>query len=337
MPNVWAHFIFGQQVLERLGEMIFCQDEHCKNMFNLGCQGPDFLFYHRFLPWQRSKALNQMGTEMHNRHCGPVIMTLLDAVQGRDAGSRKPDDAVVYALGFVLHHILDRHVHPYVFSKSGFRKWDHQRFEIMIDTLIAAELWKVDTTKTPAWKHIRTQGGFPSPVVDAFETAARAFYPGLATLIDRNQWNEAKRDFTAAQRLFHDPTGLRRKLTFGQIEPFVFKAVSDKMDILNVAEQPWLDPVTGDVYHHESVWTLWGRAMEDACAIIPAVLSWLRACSQQELPAADSLRQAVAELRSEVSRLIGNRSYETGLDCASGLSIQYADTIWDDQPGITRA
>jgi hypothetical protein len=154
MPNVWAHFIFGQQVLERLGEMIFCQDEHCKNMFNLGCQGPDFLFYHRFLPWQRSKALNQMGTEMHNRHCGPVIMTLLDAVQGRDAGSRKPDDAVVYALGFVLHHILDRHVHPYVFSKSGFRKWDHQRFEIMIDTLIAAELWKVDTTKTPAWKHM---------------------------------------------------------------------------------------------------------------------------------------------------------------------------------------
>ncbi len=334
MPNVWAHFIFGQQVLKHLDELSLCKGDHRLHTFNLGCQGPDFLFYHRFLPWQQSSALNRMGTEMHNRHCGPVLMTLLDAVSGRDVSREHPDDATVYALGFVLHHILDRHVHPYVFSKSGFRKWDHQRFEIMMDTLIAAELWSVDTTKTPTWKHVRTAGGFPEPIIDAFETAAGEFYPELAPQIARRQWNEAKRDFTAAQRLFHDPTGLRRKLTFGQLEPFVFKPVASELDILNTAEQPWLDPVSGDHYHSESVWTLWNRALEDAIAVIAAILAWLRAAASSAQPLQ---RGNVLELRSEVARLLGNRSYETGLDCEFGQSIRFADTIWDDQPGITKA
>lgn len=44
MPNVWAHLIFGQLVLEKLNESeLLLSDEH-KNMFNMGCQGPDFYF-----------------------------------------------------------------------------------------------------------------------------------------------------------------------------------------------------------------------------------------------------------------------------------------------------
>ena len=136
MPNIWTHLLFGREVLERIGEGEMIGDAGKRRLFQMGCQGPDFLFYHNFLPWKRGDAMNRLGGEMHSRHCGPVLMELLDTVSGLSARRSDPDDAVVYALGFVLHHTLDRNVHPYVFSRSGFRKWDHQRFEVMMDTIV---------------------------------------------------------------------------------------------------------------------------------------------------------------------------------------------------------
>ncbi|EXX87408.1 hypothetical protein BG53_01425 [Paenibacillus darwinianus] len=44
-------------------------------------------------------------------------------------------------------HTLDRNVHPYVFSRSGFRKWDHQRFEVMMDTLVVSRRLRLETWK----------------------------------------------------------------------------------------------------------------------------------------------------------------------------------------------
>ncbi|MCA0755365.1 zinc dependent phospholipase C family protein [Paenibacillus sp. N4] len=333
MPNVWAHFIFGQIVLEELGESGLLEVNEHKNMFNMGCQGPDFLFYHRFFPWQRSIAMVRMGTEMHNRHCGPVMAKLLESVTGRSAGPADPDPSVLYALGFLLHHILDRNLHPYVFSKSGFRKWDHQRFEIMMDTLLVRELWGIDTWDTPVWRYLETNGAFPPAIVDAFMSITDTFYPDLSGLVLKEDWNQANRDFVAAQRLFHDPSGIKRRLTFGKIEPFVYKRGLITYDILNVAEKPWIDPVDRSVVHHESVWTLWDRALADALEVVPAVLAWLRAHEHPQQANEESSR--IPQLREKAIMLIGNRSYETGLDCGSGLAIRYADTIWEDQPGIT--
>ncbi|OMF35928.1 hypothetical protein BK133_09545 [Paenibacillus sp. FSL H8-0548] len=335
MPNVWAHLIFGQLVLEKLNESeLLLSDEH-KNMFNMGCQGPDFLFYHRFLPWQRSAALNRLGSYMHNKSCGPVLVELLDHISGRPISATRPDSAVLYTLGFVLHHVLDRNLHPYVFSKSGFRKWDHQRFEIMMDTLMAKELWNIETWKTPVWLYIDTKGSFPPPIIDAFESIVSTYYKELSPLIRREDWNQANRDFKAAQRLFHDPTSIRRKLTFGRIEPFVYKKEALDGDILNLAEQPWLDPVDGSTYHNESVWTLWEQATNDALEVVSAILTWLRAHHTPQFTKED--RTHVRQLRDAAISLIGNRSYETGLDYDPAVCIRFADTIWPDQPGITEA
>ncbi|WP_053374693.1 zinc dependent phospholipase C family protein [Paenibacillus sp. FJAT-27812] len=335
MPNVWAHFIFGQLVFEKLGESALLQTDEQKNIFNMGCQGPDFLFYHRFFPWQRSLALNRLGTEMHNRNCGPVLVEMLDCVNGRPACPKRPDSSILYTLGFVLHHILDRNLHPYVFSKSGFRKWDHQRFEIMMDTVIAKKLWGVETWKNAVWKHIDTKGAFPPPIVDAFESIVAAYYAELAPHIRREDWNQANRDFTKAQRLFHDPTGIRRRLTFGQMEPFVYKRGPLPFDVLNEAEQPWLDPVDGSTYHDQSVWTLWDNALSDALEVLGAILIWLRAHERPQHTKEDRIH--VRQLREAAIALIGNRSYETGLNCDSGAAIGFANTVWADQPGITRA
>ncbi|RAP77377.1 zinc dependent phospholipase C family protein [Paenibacillus montanisoli] len=331
MPNVWTHLLFGQKCLQALGEQHLIESPHRKTMFNMGCQGPDFLFYHRFLPWQKSRTLTRLGSEMHRLHCGPVLLDLLDSLDNLTARTDKSarEDALVYTLGFVLHHVLDRVMHPYVFSRSGNRKWDHQRFEILMDTLIVQKLLGIETWKTEVWREINNKGELPASVVDAFEQIAAVHYPKLAPIIRREHWTAAMRDMIAAQRLFYDPTGLRRIVTFGKIEPLVYKRELPGLDVLNESRKPWLDPVDGQTLHHESVWDLWDKAMSEAIDIISAILVWLREKEPlepildvgSEIPSKHQLREAVA-------RLIGNRSYETGLPCESGASIQFEDPIW---------
>ncbi|SFE47631.1 hypothetical protein SAMN05216378_3250 [Paenibacillus catalpae] len=317
MPNVWTHLIFGQKVLDRLQEAGLISSEPLRRLFNLGCQGPDFLFYHRFLPWQGKSPMIQLGTEMHNRDCGPVIMKLLDSVVGRSADADHPDPAVVYSIGFVLHHVLDRHIHPLVFSRSGFRKWDHQRYEVMMDTLIARRLWGIETWRTPVWRKIDTGGKLPEAIVQAFQSITASFYSGLSSAIRGEDWNSAVRDMIRAQRLFHDPSAIKRSVTFGQIEPFVFRK-HVPYDVLNEAGQPWIDPSDKSVIHNETAWTLWDRAMDDALLVIPAVLHYLRNGNSHP------------ELRQTAADRVGNLSYETGLPCDSGAMIRYAEPIWPD-------
>ncbi|QYR22952.1 zinc dependent phospholipase C family protein [Paenibacillus sp. sptzw28] len=330
MPNVWTHFIFGQKVLDSIGEKQLIAAPSLKRMFNMGCQGPDFLFYHRFLPWQKDKTMNRLGSEMHSRHCGPVLMDLLDAVSLHPSDDSKPNPALVYTLGFVLHHILDRNMHPYVFSRSGFRKWDHQRFEVMMDTLIVRKLIGIETWKTEVWREINNEGELPDVIVDAFEQITAVHYPELASYIRREHWRIAMRDMIRAQRLFYDPTGIRRMLTFRKIEPLVYKRDIPPLDILNESARPWLDPTDGIQMKNESVWDMWDRAMEEGKAVTTAILLWFR---EQEKFADQPISYDTlihCKLREAVAAAIGNRSYETGLPCDSGAEIRFADPIWSD-------
>ncbi len=334
MPNVWTHFIFGQQCLKSIGKDELIASPELLRMFNMGCQGPDFLFYHHFLPWQKDKIMNLLGTEMHNKHCGPVIMDLLEAVSNcplEDGSKSSPDPSVVYVLGFVLHHILDRNMHPYVFSRSGFRKWDHQRFEVIMDTLIARKLLGIETWKTEVWREINNQGKLPDKIVDAFEQIAAVHYPELAPRISRESWNNAILHMIRAQRLFYDPTGIKRFLTFGKIEPFVYKCTVPPLDFLNESGRAWLDPTDGKSKHTESIWNMWDTAMEEGQAVITVILQWLEVQSKliQGTLLADEMH-LITELRETAAALIGNRSYETGLSCDSGAEILYSDPIWPD-------
>jgi len=328
MPNIWTHLLFGREVLERIGEGEMIGDAGKRRLFQMGCQGPDFLFYHNFLPWKRGDAMNRLGGEMHSRHCGPVLMELLDTVSGLSARRSDPDDAVVYALGFVLHHTLDRNVHPYVFSRSGFRKWDHQRFEVMMDTIVVRRKLGIETWRTPVWREIDAGYALPGAIVDAFERIAAEYYPDLAGQIQREDWNRAYRDMIAAQRLFHDPTGFRRLLTFGKIEPLVYKRNLPDLDVLNDAGRPWLDPTDGVTRHADTFDAMWERAMDESVGIMRAVLEWLR--HEPQNAGRDPVR--IAELRGRAAELIGNRSYETGQDCGAA-EIRFADPIWPDGRG----
>lgn len=320
MPNIWTHFLFGRELANRVGLREATATPEWQRAYQLGCQGPDFLFYHRFLPWQSGAGMPELGTAMHTGRCGPFLLDLLDAVTSKPLGSPE----AVYALGFLTHHILDRNAHPYVFYLSGFGKWDHQRFEIMIDTLVARKLLGIGTWATPVWKEIDTGNRLPGETAAILDRLARRHYPGLAEQFDAGDWDTAYRDMIGAQKLFHDPSGIKRSLTFGRIEPFVFRKRLPTIDILNEARREWRHPSIIEERHTESFWDLWDAAMEDGLQTMTAALCYL---AENREPASGTAPRADAETRERLEACLGDISYETGKPCADGYTIIHADPI----------
>lgn len=314
MPNIWTHLLFGDESMNAVGLSSWIEDPKLRNLFHMGCQGPDFLFYHHFLPWQKDKMMNRIGSAMHNEACGPV---LVDFITHTDPLDR---ELAVYMLGFVLHHILDRNMHPYVFYRSGSRKWDHQRFEVLMDTHVVKQKLGLETWKMRVTEQIDTGGRFPEQVVDAFERVVQQYYPAFHGHVKRDTWNDANRAMISAQNLFYDPHGWKRIATLWQMEALVYKRKVDPYDVMNEARLPWLDPTGSGETFATSIWDMWDAAAADAETVLRSILRYweLRQSPDAEK---DSPYEAVLAA-------IGNRSYETGLDLELHRPITVEDPIW---------
>jgi len=312
MPNIWAHIQFGREVLQETDFCALREDPAWMRAFQFGCQGPDFLFYHRFLPWQPETALNRLGSQMHHERCGPFMMSLLDAVRGAEPSC----EAFAFAFGFLLHHVLDRNLHPFVFSRSGFRKWDHQRYETAMDAVIMARRADLSTAAVPVAPEIDTGGRLPGNFAETFLALLRQHYPTLGAQITAAALDEAAADMVRAQRLFFDPSGWKGRLLLGKMEPFSPPRRLPAWDVLNDAKHPWVDPTDRTVFHTESAEELWEKALSDARKIVGALAPWLNASTEDE---AERWRAALAET-------IGNRSYETGRPCGEA-AITFADPV----------
>ncbi|MEK0316953.1 zinc dependent phospholipase C family protein [Cohnella sp. 56] len=312
MPNLWAHIQFGREIAEGM-RLRYMEDSEARRSFQLGCQGPDFLFYDHFLPWQRHHtAANRLGSLLHNVACGPFIVDLFAAVRG-DAGGRA---AEAYAAGFLLHHVLDRHVHPYVFSLSGFGKWKHQAFETAMD---AAILWRragIHTGNTPVAGEIDTGGRLPGGLTEPFYRLSCKHYPGLSRELTPDMLDASVRQFVSAQRLFFDPSGWKGKLLLGRIAPFSPPPRPPAWDVLNARRSGWIDPTDRTRTRYESVYELWELALADGQAALRAGLDWLASASAAEADAK----------RAQFEALVGNVSYETGLPCGSAV-ITFAEPV----------
>lgn len=105
MPSTYAHYRFGKEVLDRLGEGCRAICAGHKDLFMIGLHGPDILFYHD--PLHRN-PVSRIGFDMHERpgreFFGPA----------RDRLGDDPDPAKAYLYGFVCHFALDSEAHPYI-------------------------------------------------------------------------------------------------------------------------------------------------------------------------------------------------------------------------------
>ena len=147
MPCLYAHDTFGQKVRKLLPkEMQECIATY-EDQFQLGLQGPDFLFYFRPLS---KNPVNGLGHKIHKKPGAFYLKKVLPIV--RRKGKYSPESA--YLLGFLCHFMLDSHCHPYVEKKEKETRIGHVDLEGEFDKfLMKRDGMRPETY--PLWRHIK--------------------------------------------------------------------------------------------------------------------------------------------------------------------------------------
>ncbi|MDT3424604.1 hypothetical protein J2Z22_000116 [Paenibacillus forsythiae] len=325
MPNLWMHIEYGRQLGNDL-QSVFPFRGHSSEhalLYQLGCQGPDILYYHGFLPWSSDHGASRLSDLMHSQSCGGVLVAFWDKVLQLPLQERGP--AVAYFAGFLTHHLLDRNLHPYVNWKSGYKHRDHQRFEVAMDTVFINRLNGRNTWRIPGWKEIDAGPSLPAGIADILHKTACAFYPEMAAF-PKGCWQRAYRDMVSAQRLLFDPYGWKKKIVLGSNAVLFYRkltAAEEGLDYLNERNAPWRHSALYSEVRTESVLQLWEQALAEGRTVMKSLAAWLQADSRNEAGSA----------RERFRLNLGDRSYDTGKDCGSNLVNQYAEPIWETATG----
>ena len=127
MPNYYTHLRFGAQVLGRLAAPLRLRLEGERPAFDLGCLGPDPLFFYRpTLP----SAVRREGVEMHKQSALPAFQRLREALEEGQAM------AAGYAAGFLCHLALDSGCHGWVNWKAAHGPVTHLAIEAEFDRML---------------------------------------------------------------------------------------------------------------------------------------------------------------------------------------------------------
>ncbi|WP_150266972.1 zinc dependent phospholipase C family protein [Paenibacillus tepidiphilus] len=321
MPGIWMHLEYGRLLEEEFGGSFAWRDGggSGNGLYQLGCQGPDFLLYHSFWPWNRDTRAIRLGDQMHAVHCGPVLLEFWERTLALPPGEQR--EAQQYFLGFLTHHLLDRNLHPYINWKAGYRNRDHQRFEFVLDTVFMQSHRQFATWQHPAWSRISIGSGLPRSVRHILHDTASAWYPE-AKRLPEDIWDEAYLDMVLAQKWLHDPKGWKQRLLPRSWQHLFYHpptAAEERLDYLNAAHAQWRHSAMYSEVRTESVMDLWEAALAEGRIVLQALADWLNSA----VPAEASRK------RELFIQLLGDRSYDTGKECSSNLSNRYAEPIWE--------
>lgn len=131
MPSSYAHYTFGNKVLEKLPTNIQDLIKENKNAYNMGLNGPDLLFYYKPLG---SNHINKLGSKMHQETAYNFFKTARHLIQNKNDDCLKS-----YVLGFICHFILDSQCHNYIEEKIASSTVSHIEIESEFDTLLMKE------------------------------------------------------------------------------------------------------------------------------------------------------------------------------------------------------
>ncbi|WP_070120371.1 zinc dependent phospholipase C family protein [Bacillus marinisedimentorum] len=302
MPNVWTHILFGNRTAEEGGFKPAGQE---KTAYQLGCQGPDPFFYHRFFPWQKDGAA-VIGDRIHHKYCGSFLMDMIEDGMKTDILTK------AYIGGFVTHHILDRTAHPYINYRAGTEGNRHQKLEIIIDTLLMKRYRKIETYKTPVYKEIDLGPDLYPEIEELLAKLIEFYFPEEHSQLRSGYINDSYRDMIRALKVLYDPSGIKNRLLGKMIEPFSYQKDLPEGDFLNEKKKEWIHPAAEEETYTASFEELMEHAEEEASRILKVIqLYWL----------------GDQTLYPRLKELIGNISYDTGKSCEGSYENRIFDPI----------
>lgn len=324
MPNIITHKIFAEEVLKNIKKTDIRNiiEEHLQ-IYYIGSNGPDFLFFYNAKPWEALKnhEPNIIGSELHKKGINAFYQSASKSIQKEGCRSVK-ENMMAYVFGHLCHWALDMMTHPYIFYKTGDCKGlsasHHHRFESMMDTLMLEEFHNVNIKEYPFYE-ICTYDE------EMLKAIARVYVPAVKAALDKelkvydirvslNEWKDI-------QKILYDPHNVKssflktaekviRKpwLISGNIVP---KHKDETYDILNKEHFPWYHPCDGN-RSEESFLELFQKAIEIATQLIENMYG-------------------SAEYGADIEKILTilqDRAYDTGMK--EGAEMHYFSIIYEE-------
>ena len=148
MPAAYAHMVFGKEVTAILPLSAQGSINRYPELFGIGLQGPDILFYYH--P-SETQAYVLYGHNIHKRPAADFFRYAL--VQLEKLADLEKEKATAYLMGFLCHFILDSNCHPIVRKHTIPGEASHRQIEREFDRFLMEKdkirpVWFIPWTKT---------------------------------------------------------------------------------------------------------------------------------------------------------------------------------------------
>lgn len=145
MPSNFAHYLFGNQLLQELPDYLQELIRPNLNLYQIGQHGPDIIFYYRpFLP----HSVSRIGFQMHK------LPARYFFEQARNTITLSSDSRLIaYTMGFLGHFVLDSNCHGYIYQKIQNENISHVELETEFDRFLMVQQ-NINPLTTNATDHL---------------------------------------------------------------------------------------------------------------------------------------------------------------------------------------
>jgi len=329
MPNLVTHYLCGLDAVKNL-EVSDCRQLINKyhNVFNLGLQGPDILFYYEVWPWSSKSLDKNIGEIMHISKVNKMFGAFIDYIIQKNGDEK--NILTVYLMGFICHNIMDSIAHPYIFYRSGFNTpkfnnenlflYYHRRFETSVDVLLCQDFLNKKIYELNIDNLIKVNDTELNLISELYRNAVKLVFNYD---ISKKKFIRAVKEMQLIEKLLKDPKGWKKKL-IGFIDNIIYGfplfsslifplELKDGLDYLNLSNREWSMPHDETIKSSKSFLDLFYEASEKTGRLCDKLYCTL----YQNNPCV-----------SYVLELLGNNSYISGIDCDRQAVFKYSDIIF---------
>lgn len=311
MPCMITHKLFAEQAWMRLNDHELSEliKKHAQ-LYYIGSNGPDILFYHNALPWQahKSQRVSKLGNTMHSTRINAFYKKALEIIQ-QQTNEEIKERMIVYLLGHLMHWALDKSVHPYIFYWTGASEKvhmdHHHRIESDIDLKLLHRFKKMEAKQYQSYEICSYDDSMLQAIARLYVPIAKEVYHVDLKVHDIR---EALDQWKFLQKLFQDPNGKKERV-IAQVEKlfnipwrfrsYLLKQYEEEYDVLNEEHRMWVHPCDDTISSHQSFLELFEEGLTLALPLLNKAYECMKKGQDEQ----------------EIIKILKNQSYDTSMSC----------------------
>lgn len=281
MPNIITHKIFAEEVLKKTTKKDIREtlEKHLQ-IYYIGSNGPDFLFFHNARPWEALKEhdVSEIGSLLHKKGINAFYERALTTIK-QEKNAFLKESELAYLMGHLCHWALDKTTHPYIFYRTGDCTGEsnglHHRFESMMDTMMLEKFHHMSIMEYPTYEICAHDN-------EMLKAIARIYVPSVKEALDKelkvfdircalDAWEDI-------QKMLYDPKSRKIKaiksVEFMLRKPWLLSGnivpanIDESYDIMNEQHLPWSHPCDENNVSNASFLELFDEAVALAVRLL---------------------------------------------------------------------